>query len=161
MADIYTKSSLSTRKKKTHIGYTKMSLHKNSPPRHNLRVCHLKEEPPEHLTLEISRGECRSATGLRKMESTLKGTHKVSCTGPAKRSAYTATWVRPTWGSWRVSWEGRVGCSSLWGQGDWNWRPQGILISVSSRGGPNFGTKTQPNLATYSPQCWKASSPIK
>ena len=33
----------------------------------------MKEEPPEHLTLEMSRGECRSATGLRKMGSTLRG----------------------------------------------------------------------------------------
>ena len=43
------------------------------------------------------------------------------------------------------------------GQGHWLQRPQGTLVSVSSPGGPHFGTKTCPHSTTCRLQCWNAS----
>ena len=60
---------------------------------------------------------------------------------PAQSSDSIGAWARPNCGSHRVS-KGRggeteVSCSSLQGQGHWWWRPQRILIGMSSpRPGP-------------------------
>ena len=51
----------------------------------------------------------------------------------------------------------KVYCSSLWGQGHWYQRSQGILILVSSPRGSYFSTETQHHPITFRFQCSKAS----
>ena len=44
-----------------------------------------------------------------------------------------------------------------WGQRQWWWRPQRILISMSSPRGPYFSTKTWLHSIAYSLKSWNAS----
>ena len=52
--------------------------------------------------------------------------------------------------------EAGVDSSSLWRQGHWWQRPQGILIGVSSPGGPHFSTNTWAHPTACKLQCWNA-----
>ena len=69
----------------------------------------------------------------------LEGIHEVShAWGPRAKKALSKSLDQTYWGSWRVSWGGRV----LWltvGATHWRQRSQRIFISVSSSGGCHFG----------------------
>ena len=88
----------------------------------------------------------------------MEGSHKIShALQPEQSSDSIGAWGRETYlCSWRVSWGGGGGCGSLWCQGHWWQRPQGILIGMSSPGGCNIGTEAWPHLTTCSLQCWDA-----
>ena len=65
---------------------------------------------------------------------------QVSCAlGPSwKRSDLIGAWDRPTCWSWRVSWEVRGTCSSLWGQGHWWQGCWGVFAGTKARPHPIY-----------------------
>ena len=104
--------------------------------------------------------DCRKSTELRETETPfLEGAHKVLCTpGPkGKSSDYQEPGPDLTAGLAGFPGEAGGSCGSLWRQGHWWQRSQGIFISVSSPGSRHFGTKTWPHPTACRLQCWDAS----
>ena len=115
--------------------------------------------PPEHLALKASRA---SAQELHRTEGKRLHSWRVHTSfhmhwDPGQSSNSIGVWVRTTCKSWGYPGEVGVGCSSLWGQGHWGQRPQGIFMGVSSPGGHHFGTETWSLPTTFRLLCWDAS----
>lgn len=101
--------------------------------------------------------ECRKSTGLGKTETSfLVGTHMVSCAlglrakqGLHKNLGQTYLWVLEGLQGMQKSAVAHRGARTL------RWRPQGIIIAMSSLGGWHIG-KILPHPTACRHQCWEA-----
>ena len=107
-----------------------------------LRVWHQKEEAPEHLSLKTIRALSSDAPqDLGKQKHHLWRVHKSFhlLLDSGQSSNPKGAWARPTLEDLLEIW------CSLWGQGHWWQRTQGISIGMSSPRSSLFGTYTWPH----------------